>query len=211
MPKPSELVLVVPEEKVFQVKEFEGLCTDPEVVTNLVKSAGMYAAYKPHGELEGDSTQKQMIPYVVVKRNKEFFAYVRLDGGGEARLNGQLSIGVGGHMNEITIQVPDSDRVHGARIGTTISENIKRELTEELDFSFKLADCQMTQIGVISDTKEEVGKEHVGLLVLLQIPPNAEVGVRETDSLEGRWMTKEELLAYDGKVESWTRFAFDAI
>lgn len=211
MPKPSELVLVVPEQKVFEAGEFEGVTTDQALISNLIKNAGMFAAYKPHGELEGDSTQKQLIPYVVVRRNKEIFAYVRLDGGGESRLSGKLSIGVGGHMNEITIFEKESGRVHGARIQTTIHENVKRELEEELEYSFDLEDCQLQTIGLINDSKEEVGKEHIGLLMLLQIPPNADVEVREKDALEGRWMTKNELMNYDGPVESWTQFAFDVI
>lgn len=212
MPKADEQVLVVPEAKVFETGNFNGVETDPVVVGNVLKNAGIYASYKPHGSLEGDSSLKQLIPYVVVKRNKDYFAYVRLAGGGESRLNGKLSIGVGGHMNEIRVSDPIVlGRTHGVSFTSTLKENMERELEEELEVSFNFKDCQYDYIGIINDGEDEVGAEHIGILVVVQIPPNGEVDVRETESLEGRWMSKTELESYDGPIEPWTKYALEVV
>ncbi|MEG1686418.1 MAG: hypothetical protein RR276_00900, partial [Angelakisella sp.] len=53
----------------------------------------------PRPEAENDPTRKQIIPYVVLCRGSEVFATRRLNKGGEARLHGLLSLGIGGHIN----------------------------------------------------------------------------------------------------------------
>ena len=50
---------------------------------------------------EHDSSFKQVIPYTVVTHGDEVLLLKRLEQGGEARLHGKLSIGVGGHINPV--------------------------------------------------------------------------------------------------------------
>ena len=52
-----------------------------------------------HAEL--DSSFKQVIPYCLVVRRGEVFLMRRLAGGGEARLHGKRTVGVGGHINPV--------------------------------------------------------------------------------------------------------------
>ena len=54
--------------------------------------------FRPRPEMEQDPSYRQIIPYVAVTRGDEVFATRRLDKGGEARLHGRLSLGVGGHI-----------------------------------------------------------------------------------------------------------------
>ena len=53
--------------------------------------------------MEEDPSFKQLIGYVLLKdiNTNEVLVYKRLVGGGEARLHGKASVGIGGHMNEI--------------------------------------------------------------------------------------------------------------
>lgn len=209
MPSKDELVLVVPENRVFEAGHFIGVTTDPEKVGCVLKNAGIYREFKPHGSLEGNSELKQLIPYVVVRRNHDYFAYVRLEGGGESRLSGKLSIGIGGHMNDIKIHDEAAQREHSVSFTTLLQKNTERELEEELAYTFNMKDCVTTRIGIINDEKDAVGSEHIGILILIQIPPNADVSVREVESLEGRWMKLDEINNYDGPIEPWTKLALD--
>ena len=57
---------------------------------------------KRRGDMEEDPAYKQLIGYVIITSdNGKTLVYKRLNGGGEARLHGMLSIGVGGHMNDV--------------------------------------------------------------------------------------------------------------
>ncbi len=75
--------------------------------------------------------------------------YERLSGGGvtrEARLHGQSSIGVGGHMND----VPGAESIN-----EVLRVNAQRELEEEVGLSEQ--DSQnMEYIGFINDDNNEV-------------------------------------------------------
>ena len=49
---------------------------------------------------------KQLISYCLLENEKgEILVYERLSGGGEERLHGQSSIGVGGHMNDDVLEL----------------------------------------------------------------------------------------------------------
>lgn len=52
--------------------------------------------FRPRPEMEEDPSYRQIIPYVVLTRGEEVFVLRRLKKGGEKRLHGLLSIGVGG-------------------------------------------------------------------------------------------------------------------
>ena len=52
--------------------------------------------------MEEDPSYKQLISYCLLENeNDEILVYQRLSGGGEERLHGQSSVGVGGHMNNV--------------------------------------------------------------------------------------------------------------
>ena len=50
---------------------------------------------------EVDPSHKQLIPYVVVRDGSRVFLMERTDAGGDRRLHGKASIGVGGHLNPV--------------------------------------------------------------------------------------------------------------
>ncbi|RYM04597.1 hypothetical protein EWH99_09810 [Sporolactobacillus sp. THM7-7] len=155
------------------------------------------------GDAEEDPAYKQPIPYAVLKQGDRYFTYKRLGGGGESRLHGKLSLGVGGHMN----QVKDA-----ADFRHILSENLSRELNEELIIENTEA-LDIRTIGLINDDGTEVGRVHIGVLIAIDLPHKAQISVREKDKLEGRWMSLDELTekqVYE-RMESWSGFAVDAL
>src|SRR5699024_5780612 len=51
------------------------------------------------GDMKKYTSYLQPIPAMVLKRGNEYFAYTRLEGGGEERLQNMGSLTVGGHMD----------------------------------------------------------------------------------------------------------------
>lgn len=199
MGKMDEIIIVAPRDQVFEndTLAFEGVETNPSIVERISKNISTNYTTMRRGDAEEDQLYKQPIPYCVIRRGNEIFLYKRLSGGGETRLHDKLSIGAGGHMNSI----PD------LTFDEVLKENLDRELEEELLITTD--NRTFTTIGFINDDVNEVGKVHIGLMVILDIDATGDVEVRETEQLEGEWITVDGLVessVYD-KLESWSQIA----
>jgi len=142
---------------------------------------------------------KQPIPYVAVTCEDTVFTMTRLTGG-EARLHGKRSIGVGGHINPCDIE---SDGVDGL-----LAAACERELEEEL--ILPAGPHQLEPLGLLNDDTTEVGAVHVGVVYRLVLTPAqaSELRIRETDSLAGEFLPYSELVSLaeqdDAPFESWS-------
>lgn len=223
-PKWEEIIVVAPREKVFGPNDklaSQGIILEKnamDILANL--SSSVFLARRGHvndptpkeNNAEINTDLKQPIPYgVIISDNEEgkmkVFGYQRLEGGGEARLHGKISIGVGGHMNELF--TPET------LVGVVLEE-AHRELVEELTFGSAEGTPDVTRypvsiVGVINDEEDEVGKVHLGLLYTLDVNPAHTVEVREKDQLDGRWYTLDELESLRGQLEGWSGIALDAL
>lgn len=194
----DEIILVVPREKLFasETLHFHGVEQEESKIAVLAANLADNYSTMRRGDAEENTAFKQPIPYCVIRRGSEIFMYRRLSGGGEARLFDKLSIGAGGHMND-NAELPTFQAV--------LQDNLSRELEEELEI--KAATRTFTTVGFINDDENEVGKVHIGLLVILDIDAEGEVSVRETDQLEGQWVTVAQLREEPiySKLESWSQ------
>ena len=146
--------------------------------------------YETRFELETDPSRKQPIPYVVVFSERGIFCMARKSAQTEARLHGKLSIGVGGHISEET------------EFGQTdaIQSGMWRELHEELHIN-GAQNCRFR--GVLNDDSNDVGQVHIGLVFTVHAEADR-VSVRETEKMEGFWLSLDELLSEKGRLESWS-------
>jgi len=151
------------------------------------------------GYAEVTESLKQPISYILVKRGDEIFITKRLVGSGEERLHGSISIGVGGHMNLLD---------DNCRWSTNLKLNIMKELNEELQIDYTDNRIQEPQvIGILNDDTTDVGRYHIGIISVLDLPYDAMVSVKETDKLEGAWVKMDlvhETSIYE-HLESWSR------
>ena len=117
-----EYVLVVKTEKLSQfISGRTGLVTESNAeMLDIIRAEHEFI---PRPDAENDPGYKQIIPYVVLRRGDEIFMTRRLKKGGEARLHGLMSIGVGGHINP----VDDIDRE------SVLLRGLERELDEEVE------------------------------------------------------------------------------
>ncbi|MDR1131725.1 MAG: NUDIX domain-containing protein [Oscillospiraceae bacterium] len=152
--------------------------------------------FLPRPEAENDPSHKQIISYVTLCRQNEVFVTRRLKKGGEARLHGLLSLGIGGHINPET----DGD---GCDI---LSRGLKRELDEEVAVERLGA---LVPRGVINDDATEVGRVHLGLFFTAEVEGG--VSVRETEKLEGFWVKRDALPALASQMETWSQLVLSAL
>lgn len=203
MNKYDELVLVAPTAVVLGKNpedRLQGIFQDK----NLLSLYGENHSYARRGDMEENPQFKQLIPYVFITRGDEFFVYERLNGGGEERLHNKLSLGVGGHVN----------KGEDERFAVNLFENAMRELEEELVFpeGFLRADgTYLHNAGYINDDSDSVGAVHLGAVLKLEIPEDMEIDVRETDTLAGSFMTKEQLKENYARFENWSQFVIDEL
>jgi predicted NUDIX family phosphoesterase len=204
MGKMDEMIIVAPRSEVFENEKlvFQGTFQDKKIVNKIVKNISNTYEVMRRGNAEEDENFKQPIPYAVIKRGNEVFVYERLKGAGETRLHNKLSIGVGGHMNE----VPDEKDFN-----KVLDENLLREIEEELVIDNK--NFKVTPIGLINDDEDEVGRVHIGVLVAIEVPEDTDVQVRETEELQGQFFSIEKLKLkqfYD-RLENWSKIAIDIL
>jgi predicted NUDIX family phosphoesterase len=204
MNKMDEMILVVPRDEVFpDGRAFQGF--DSKRVDEVLLAVAVHGRLMRRGDAEEDATYKQPIPYVVIARPAEdgaleVFAYERLGGGGETRLHGRVSVGVGGHVNVVS-DGPDMLPALLAEAG--------REIEEEVDI---LGGCSphIRVAGLINDDSDAVGEVHLGLLMVALLPAGTDVHVRETEQLLGRFVRLDSL-AETERLENWSVVAVQAL
>ena len=198
MSKWDEQILVVNRKELFNNEEnhFYGFIQKNDEKTKKIIDRFESYEVKRRGDMEEDPSYKQLIGYVLLKdaNTNEVLVYKRLVGGGEARLHGKASVGIGGHMNE----------VEGKTIFEMLKINAARELNEEVGVSEEEALNNLHFIGLINDDKTEVGQVHVGVVYECKVD-KSKVEVKEDDTLVIKWMTADEAKAEEN-YETWSEF-----
>ena len=198
MSKWDEQILVVNRKELFNNEEnhFYGFIEKNDEKTKKIIDTFESYEVKRRGDMEEDPDYKQLIGYVLLKdvNTNEVLVYKRLVGGGEARLHGKASVGIGGHMNE----------VEGKTIFEMLKINAVRELNEEVGVSEEEALNNLHFIGLINDDKTEVGQVHIGVVYECKVDKNL-VEVKEDDTLVIKWMSGDEAKAEEN-YETWSEF-----
>lgn len=161
------------------------------------------------GDMEKDTSYLQPIPYTVIKQGDKYFTYTRLEGGGESRLHGKSSTGLGGHMNHIE-DAWNFKHLLAVNNSRELEEEvfIYQENGEEIDYHYDLAKDSIIT-GLMYNQKTEVDSVHIGVLNVVNVPEGWTVEPKETDTLEGKFLTKEEIQELD--LENWTASALSVL
>src|SRR5699024_7598033 len=202
MSKYDEMITVVTRKTIFkdeayQFDEFKSI--QDEETKYIYETINEYEV-KRRGDMEEDPSYKQLISYCILENeHDEILVYERLSGGGESRLHGQSSIGVGGHMND----------VKGAEsINEVLRVNAQRELDEEVGLPEHKSQ-NLAYIGFINDDTNEVGEVHLGVVFKIKVDSN-DVEAKETDTLKIKWVNHNKIEQYDD-FETWSALILQAI
>lgn len=157
-----------------------------------------------------------LIPYITLvnKETGQLFVYSRGKQGGENRLHGKCSIGLGGHMEDVvtgTYSIKDA-----------IVDTIAKELEEEVGLKPTIQRAQQylsnlntKNFSLLLDQTNDVGKVHLGIAMFVTIDP-ALLGAVEHGVIErGRWISVEEINRMrdtnELDLENWSRIVMDVV
>jgi len=192
----TERVLVLPRDRVPGGCDFHGIraASDPDLVA-LREAVGSHGRYVDRPVAEQDPSLKQLIPYVVVRDGPDVFLMRRTDAGGDARLHGKGSIGVGGHLNP----VDDGE--------DALMAGLAREWAEELEADWEPA---FRLVGLLNDDTNPVGSVHLGVVFTVEAD-GRRLRVRERDKLRGRFEPTEAVLAARDELETWSQLVAETL
>jgi predicted NUDIX family phosphoesterase len=184
----EERVFVVPRAAVPDAAGWYGLrTTDLDAFVAGVERDGRY---EPRSRMEQDPSFKQIIPYLVLRDGARYFLMQRTNAGGDPRLHGRYSIGVGGHLN------PGDGGLLGG---------LRREWNEELVAGFVPS---FRLVALLNDDTTPVGAVHLGAVYLADAAGRP-VAVRETDKLTGDFAEPEAVGKVRDRMETWSSIVFE--
>ena len=192
MPR-EEQVLVIERKVLEQVGMFQGLTFD---VANYLREFFVQGVprFMPRSQVEENPAYKQLIPYVLMSYQDKYLSYIRGRRAGEARLVGNRSIGIGGHIN------PVDWTLFSAELYKTYLEAVEREVAEEVSVETSHTD---RVVALLNDESNEVGSVHLGIVHhwVLDAP---NVSKREQMITQMAFMTPAELHEVRDTLETWS-------
>lgn len=163
-------------------------------------------------DAEHVSAYKQIIPYIVVRAledlescgdDSRILCYERA--GDEKRLRGQMSLGIGGHM-EVTDCVAQASVSSAVALHLTVQHAIQRELKEEYTPAVLRP---VTFKGVINDDVSPVGSVHLGLVFETYAPMVK--GAASSELRNAAWRTPAWIARNYSKFETWSDLTIDLL
>ncbi len=169
---------------------FQGMVFDVEPYLRVLMDP-VFHRFLPRGAVETDLRYKQLIPYHIIMHGDRVWYYVRSNRSGEERLVARVSIGVGGHINDLDRRPGVNAYMAGAR----------RELEEEV----RLPDhCEERVVALLNDDSNPVGQVHLGVVHVVQVGSD-DVAPLEDTVLSSGFATAAELEKRDAGMETWSR------
>ncbi len=168
-------------------------CAQDEIIDH-IEGAGLWLGPRPI--LEEDPTYRQTIPYVILQYQNKIVQYTRTSSGGEGRLHGRASIGLGGHI-DLEDVIGDASKID---LRQTLGRAAARELDEELGIVEFADKCWM---GLLVDNDSAVGRVHVGVVGLWTLC-SAPSGQFEEAIGDVSLKSLDELHSEKNRMETWS-------
>ena len=142
------------------------------------------AVSMPRSAAENDPSYKQLIPYIILRTERENQIGCYRRKGSEKRLHDLWSCGIGGHVNPIdTSEMSDT-------LEDILHQGLMRELNEEIT-SLPLDKMPVFR-GIINEDDTEVGAVHLGLVYTLDVKdPHLIIPGEELDAFT--WLTRKDM------------------
>lgn len=188
---PMENILVVPTSKLFFEGSWQGLKSVDELnLDSYMHIIQTECDFLPRPEMEENLNYKQIIPYLIFKNEDKYFLMQRASGASESRLRSKFSLGIGGHIRQEDMQ-------------GSIFDWARREFCEEVNYDGNL---EVQMLGILNDDSNEVGKVHVGLVMLL-IGDSDKITV-SSELKSGELLSVAQCLEFEDSMENWSKLVF---
>ena len=163
---------------------------------------------------ETDASLLQLLPYILMvdQNTGKAFGYHRGKAGGESKLVGKMSMGVGGHVEE-AVRTPTTDKpADEADLIHLLTEHAVREVVEEVGYTDSNAIhsqifLQLSSgIPMVYQDTDPVGKFHLGLFLFVVVD-RERFGQTEAGVIErGQWFDMPDPVLAEGDFfEGWTQ------
>jgi predicted NUDIX family phosphoesterase len=195
----EEMVLCFPRTLLEEIGSFQGIRTDVSAYVPRILEAEN-TRFVARAQAENDPSQKQIIPYVLIRKGGTYLHYVRGKGSGEKRLVAKGSIGIGGHINY-------DDKSLFLTGLESYEEALQRELHEELRMD---GHFRTRIVGLINDDSTPVGQVHFGVVHLCELA-DENVSKGEACITDLRFLTVPELLERREQLENWSQLCLEIL
>lgn len=189
----DEQILVVKRSHLFAKEAWQGL--KKINFESYIEIINKNKEFLPRSIMETDPTYKQIIPYLIFEHKNRYFLMQRQAKASEQRLQSKFSLGIGGHIRHEDLQE-----------GTSIFDWAQREFHEEVNYSGNL---EIEPLGILNDDSNDVGKVHIGFVLLLH-GDSANISVK-SELKSGQLVSLQECESYKDRLESWSQSIFEAI
>ena len=197
----EEQVLVVKQKIVAELGLFHGLKFDIAPYLEALFSPNTLS-FIPRSQAEKNPDYKQLIPYVLMECDGKYLSYVRGKRGGEKRLVGNRSMGIGGHINPI-----DEIPLFGTDYRDIYEAAVVREVVEEVNVHTGHTD---KIVALLNDDTNEVGQVHLGVVHLWTLD-SEDVTKKEQMITQMGFSTLDELHQLRDKMETWSQLCLDGL
>lgn len=176
---------------------FQGISLEVEKYLPAM-TASSQLIYLNRSAAEQDKRYKQLIPYVLLINGDKILRYRRGKAGGEARLHGLYSVGIGGHISEEDHQLP------GLFASNIYQEGMRRELMEEVGIDAG----NEPPVAAINDDSTEVGQVHFGVVHIVRVPDES-VATGRDGIATPEFISMADAVKEPNGYESWSRFCLE--
>ena len=198
----EEQVLVVERKVVEEAGMFQGVTAEVDRYLRELFAPGVLR-FMTRSTAEKDPSFKQLIPYVLMSCEGRYLSYVRGKRAGEARLMGNRSIGIGGHINPIDAA--------NSSLFAYLYENyltaVQREVAEEVSVETMHTD---SIVALLNDDSNEVGSVHLGV-VHHWVLDSPDVTKKEQMITQMTFMTPTELREVRDSLETWSQICLQLL
>jgi predicted NUDIX family phosphoesterase len=195
----EEQVLIIETKVLEELGLFHGLMFDVDKYLEAIFVPGV-PRFMARSQVEKDPSYKQLIPYVIMSCQGKYLNYVRGSRAGEKRLVGNLSIGIGGHINPV-------DDISLLGIKETYLAAVEREVAEEVNVETNHSD---RIAALLNDDSNDVGQVHLGIVHHWRLD-EPKVSRKEQMITQMSFMTMEELRAVKDSMETWSQLCLDGL
>lgn len=192
----EERVLCFKRELFEQLGVFQGLNLEVEKYLPVV-TAVANTTYLNRSEAELDRRYKQLIPYVLILCGDKILRYRRGKGGGEKRLHGFYSVGIGGHIADVDVELFSN---------AGYQESMRRELMEEV----AIENDKDAAVAAINDDSTDVGYVHFGVVHVLSVA-NEDVAGHRSGILAPEFVPIADAVKSAAEYETWSQFCLQNI
>lgn len=186
----DELILVVQRSILLKNNAWHGIKSDDlDLYLNIIQR---HREFLPRAIMENDPTYKQIIPYLIFTHDNRYFLMQRSSTASEKRLQSKFSLGIGGHIRQEDME------------GKTIFDWAQREFHEEVAYQGTL---EIEPLGILNDDSNDVGKVHLGLVLLLH-GNSSNISIK-SELKSGTLVTLQECEKNRESLENWSSLVID--